>query len=1230
MTGFRRYEQRNVQLLVDTPGTVNIRLVVGAATETVEVSAQETAINTTDASLGNAFNELQVKELPMEGRNVPDLLTLQNGVTYTGDRTDINKNADTRNGAVNGARSDQSNITLDGVDVNDNINGYAFTSVLPVTLDSMEEFRVTTTSYGADEGRSSGAQVSLITKSGTNNFHGSLYEYLRNTYTSANDYFVHLAEVNTGAANKPLQLNYNIFGASYGGPILKDRLFVFMNYEGKRESQQESAVRIVPSGALRDGVVQYLCTLNPDGTLNTTACPGNATGVPGNTQNWPIQPGFNGLTPGQVTQMDPLHIGANSVVMNYFNAFPQGNDNSQGDGLNFLGYRFRGSAPLHYNWYIGRVDYKITRSGSHTLFWRGALRNDVTADPPYLPGTAPLELTSDNSSGFTVGYTALLRPTLINNFRWGYTRQSFGNPGNTSSPVIFFRGLNDNSTPNNSSLAYVYSRGFTTPEHNFVDDLVWTKGRHSLQFGGNIRFIRNPRSSFLTSFPSGTTNSSGLNTAGIANTSSPLDPSNSIGAPGIDPSFNLSYNYPLIAMMGMVSQINSTFNFDKQGNALAPGAPVQRRYGADEYEMYVQDSFRVRPNLTLGYGVRYSLFSPPWETSGTQVAPNPGLGGWFSNRWHNMLQGVGSENDPTVSFSLAGAANGKSGFYNWDYGNFAPRLSFAYSAHGGKTVVRGGAGMVYDRIGGGLLSTFDTFGAFGLSTELTNSVIPSATTSPRLSSLTSVPCLEPGTNISLCPQQPGGGFPFQFPAAGTGLAIYYGLDNSIKTPYSYTFNLTVGQEVNKDMTLELSYVGRLARRLLSQEDMAMPLDLVDKKSGIAYFAAAHQMSAVGRTGVPTSSVNAGVIGPTAKYWQDMIQPLAPGDQYSLACSGGFTVDPVQAMYDLYSCGGGPLNGFGDETTPLAQLDYWGSDFSGNAGILGQSGNYYTSVLGPNSYFNRQFHALFAWRSVGNANYNALQVTLRRKMAHGVQFDFNYTYSKSIDLSSDATRVTFNGGLASGLGGIINSWDPNQLRAVSDFDTTHQLNANWILQMPFGKGKRFGGNSGSGMDALIGGWELSGLGRWTSGFPVNISNGATWPTNWQLPGDAVISGRVDAHTTKFPASAGNTASVNLFPDPQGPTGIQAFRHDFPGESGQRNDVRGPGFAGLDMALSKRWIMPYKDSHVLNFRWEVFNVPNLTRFDVASITNGLDQGPAFGKYSGLLTNPRVMEFALRYEF
>ena len=1262
MAGFRKYDQTGIALLVDTPATLNAKLSVGAATEIVEVTGQAATINTTDASLGNAFDQRQVTELPMEGRNVPDLLTLQNGVTYIGNRETNNElDVDTRGGAVNGAHSDQSNITLDGVDVNDQVNGYAFASVLPVTLDSMQEFRVTTTNYGADEGRSSGAQVSLVTKSGTNKFHGSLYEYLRNTYTSANDFFVKAAEVQDGSPNVPPKLIRNIPGGSLGGPLIKNRLYFFVNFEAARQREEASDLRIVPSQALRDGVLQYQCLLNSDGSLNTTLCPGGP--VQGQSQSHTVPAGYAGVSYSELATMDPNGLGADPVMLSYFQSFPAANDFSQGDGFNFQGYRFSGAIPTNRNWYIARADYKLNSSGTHSLFWRGALRNDNHSDAPYLPGTPPLTSLLDYSKGFTVGYTATLKPTLLNNFHYGYTRQSWGLPGNNdSTPVIYFRGLNDNSTPNNSTEAITRGNDFRSLVNNLVDDISWTRGKHSLQFGTNIRYIRSPRNNYINSFPSGNTNVSALDTAGFANTSSPFDPGNN-GLPPVDPGFNNEYDYPAIALLGMVTQYNASFNFQKNGVPLPVGAPVSRHWGADEYEFYVQDSYRMKPNLTVNYGLRYSLFSPPWETTGTEVAPTFSMGKWFKLREQDMLAGIGSNQDPTVVFNLAGAANGKPGYYSWDYHNFAPRVSFAYTPRpeggwlrslvgsGDKTVIRAGAGIVYDHIGPGLLASFDQNGSFGLSTQLTNSVLPSASTSPRLTSLTSVPTTLFDGVTPFAPPTPTGGFPYTPPPSGSGLGIYWGLDDQIKTPYSYALDFSVARELSHGLSLEVSYVGHLSHRLLAQEDLAMPLDLVDKKSGISYFEAANQFSRLSAAGTSTSSITPALVGRTAAYWQDLMAPLQPGDQYNLSCTGNvsplinttgappaFTTDPLMAAYDLYSC-------FTyNETTALSALDYAGSDFNSNgtAGIAGMvtggSGcgyancplNYYPTILGANAFFNSQFHSLYAWRSVANANYNALQASLRKAMGHGVQFDVNYTYSKAIDLSSSAERVGPWSGVAQG-SNIVNSWDPNQLRGVSDFDTTHQFNTNFIAELPFGKGKAFAGNVGGLANAIIGGWQLSGLARWTSGFPVSINNGSTWPTNWQLEGNATQIGPAHTKVTEQNPSYSNpTMFPNLFPDPLGATGLGAFRHDYAGEAGTRNPLRGPGFAGLDAALAKSWKMPYAESHVLKFRWEVFNVLNHTEFDVATITNGIDQSGSFGAFSGVLTNPRVMQFAMRYEF
>jgi hypothetical protein len=214
---------------------------------------------------------------------------------------------------------------------------------------------------------------------------------------------------------------------------------------------------------------------------------------------------------------------------------------------------------------------------------------------------------------------------------------------------------------------------------------------------------------------------------------------------------------------------------------------------------------------------------------------------------------------------------------------------------------------------------------------------------------------------------------------------------------------------------------------------------------------------------------------------------------------------------------------------------------------------------------------------------------------------------------------------------VNAFDPNGRRAVSDFDTTHQFNANWIANLPFGKSKRFAGNAQGAAEAIIGGWQLSGVVRWTSGFPFSVDNGNFWPTNWDEQGVAQMIAK--PRSGHFRQANG---TISVFADAS--TAITNFQHPYPGQSGSRNAVRGDGYAGWDMALNKSWKMPW-ENHSLQFRWEVFNIPNLHRFNVLSgVGNAacaciasLQQVPErFGAYTGLLTDPRVMQFALRYEF
>ena len=1248
--GFRKFEQKNLQLLVNTPTTVNPAMEVGAVSQVVEVSAVAVTLNTTDASLGNAFNENQVRQLPLEGRNVPDLLSLQAGVVYTSNRPDAPVDTDTRSGAVNGARSDQTNVTLDGVAVND-AGGHAFTSVLPVTIDSVQEFRTTTSNYNADQGGSSGAQVSMVYKSGTDDLHGSLYEYNRNTLTSANDYFVQRAELQSGKPNKPPQLIRNIFGGSVGGPLKRKRLYFFANYEGQRRAEQQSAVREVPTDALRAGYIQYLCKLNADGSLNTAACPGGLqiplTTSSGKAYSYTVPAGYMALSPAQITKMDPQTLGPNPAVLKYFQQYPSPNDSTQGDGLNFSGYRFAAPIKDKVNWYIAKVDYNLTSDAKHRLSVSGAMANEGNPQAPFLPGTAPENTFLDFNKGIIANYSGVISNTLVNNFRYGFVRQSYGNIGDSNKPYIHIRNLSQGVTRSSVS---------KTPAHSFSDDVSWTHRTHTLQFGMTFGLTGNPRNNTSNSFSDGIANASWLDVSGmLVKSGSPFNPANN-GYPAGDGGFANAYDFPLMGMLGMVTEDDATYNYLKDGSVLAQGAAVQRHFAFRSYAWYGQDTWKVKPNLTVTYGLRYQLEPAPWETNGLQVAttdasgnPLP-LANWFAQRGKNMANGIPSNQDPLVSFSLAGPANGKPGLYHTDKHNFAPRLAVAWSPRandglfkslfgdGGKTTIRAGFGVAYDSIRSGLLDTFDSAGSFGMASTLSNPAgIESAACAPRLTDMNVIPTADVCGNQMFVAAPPGK-FPQTFPNSLStgGFCICWGLDDSIKTPYSYTLDFSVGREFKSGFSLEVSYVGRLAHRLLAQQDLAMPLNIKDKQSGVDYFTAVTALAKLYRGGtIDETFSNSMLPANVVAFWTNMISPLQAGGAYAIGANkknriGGCfdsndptpptsTTNPVLAAFDLFCSGN--LN----ETTPLFALDFFGFGDANFVDGKGFSTVFYGPSTGYNTFFNPQFSSLYAWRSNSNANYHAMQVNLRHGMSHGVQFDFNYTYSKSIDVFSDATRVGAWGGLG---GQMINAWTPNAMRAVSDYDATHQFNANWIAELPFGKSKLIGGGAGKGLDALIGGWQLSGLFRMTSGFPVNISNGFNWPTNWQLGGNSYRISTVKTGVFQVPSA--NNPAINT-PDLFSSTSaINSFRGPFPGEGGARNQIRGPGFFGIDMGLSKRWKMPYSEHHGLQLRWEVFNVLNAKRFDVQSISGELDVSSTFGNYSRLLTNPRVMQFALRYEF
>ena len=1240
-SGFSTIKQNDIKLMVSTPATVNVAMQVTGGTVTVEVTGEAPLVNTTDATLGHAFGSEQIANLPFEGRDPTGILSLQPGVVFTGNSTHISNASDSRSGSVNGARSDQTNVTLDGVDNNDQLLGTAFQGAVRVPLDSLQEFRVTTSSSDADTGRSSGGQVSLITKAGTNNIHGSVYAYHRPTFTTANDWFNKQSQIANGLHNRPPKLLRNTFGANVGGPIKKDRLFFFLAYEGQRKREDLQVTRIVPSANLRNGIVTYTCVDDP-------TCPASGTQTLTAAQLASMDPNCTGLG------TCPLGPGPNPAVMAIFQGYPLPNTDSVGDGFNFRGFTFSSPLPLKEDAYVAKLDYNLTASGNHRVFVRGVLDNDREAnrsDPSSLTGDGGSQLPGlpanrtqlNNSKGLSAGYTATLSNTLINNFRFGYVRQGVSTIGLQTQHYVHFRGMDDVN-------AFTPTTHTHVPVWNYVDDITKVKGKHTFQLGANYRKIDNIRDSNSTSFFFGDTNAFWLANSGIAGFGVSLDPA-AFGFPAVDSGFSTNYDFPVTALAGLVTEVNSNYNLTKTLTPFPEGAPVPRHFRNHEAEFYGQDAWRLKPNLTVTYGLRYTLLQPPYETTGTQVAPDVSLHDWFWQRGQSMLKGQAYE--PLVSFSLSGQANGKKPYWNWDYKDIAPRFAIAYSpgadsglwkklfGGAGKTSIRAGYGIYYDHFGEGIVNSFDRNGSFGLTTSISNPAgIQTVDGSARFSGLNNIPTTSQsptGTCSANCPMiepPPSGSFPVTPPSTlGTGgYAITWGLDDKLKTPYSHVVDFSITRELPKNFVFEASYVGRFAHRLLQEEDLAMPANLYDPKSGTSYFQAATLLAQQYRKGVPISNVA------PIPFWENMY-PGAAGaaanqlwnsdpTQCGLGAGVPTNVTATQAMYELFACFSG------NETTALEIADVAdavvaGSCFPACATING--------VQTPFAFYSPQWSSLYGWMSNGNSSYNAGQFSLRHAMSRGMQFDLNYTYSKSIDAGSNAERINQfeGGGFASQ---VINSWFPKQLRSVSDFDTTHAINANWVYELPFGQGKQFGSGMGKIANALIGGWTISGLWRWSTGYPFSISSGFGWATNFELQSEAVLVGKRPQTGTFTVTQPSGNPGPNVFRNPgitnssDPNAAINQFRQSFPGESGERNLLRGPGTFNIDTGISKSWRIA--ESQSLKFTWEVFNVTNTPRFDVGTMqlngNNGLASSSSFGNFSSTLSNPRVMEFALRYTF
>jgi hypothetical protein len=1153
-------QAKEAELLVNQPATINFVLSLQSNTEVINVTAAAQTLNVTDASLGNSTDNATIQALPSETRNVPDILSLQPGVIYLPPPSNPAMQ-DSRSGAVNGGRSDQGNITIDGVDDNDQVNGFAFTGVLRQTQDSIEEFRVTTGLANADAGRSSGAQISLVTKSGTNQFHGAVYWYNRPTFTVANDFFNKQAELNSGLPNRPGKLIRNIFGGDLGGPIIKNKLFFFANYEGSRIAESAQQVRTVPTGSYQNGILQYQGTTANGGTEIQTLTSAQVAMLDA------------GCTVCNTTAYSP-GPGPNPNALAYFKSMPAANGFNAGDGLNTGSYSFSSPNPKTLNTTIVRLDY--IPSSKHRIFGRGNLQKDTTGGVEQFPGQGPSSELIDNSKGMTFGDTWTISSNMVNDIRYGYIRQAFGNSGVGSGDYVDFRFLDFATAETRDTIVSV-------PVNNIVDNFTWSKGKHNIQVGGNWRLVHQNRSSNSTSFSSGTSNPSWLG-------GNPPDPS-SLGLDPVDGGFSSSYQQAYANLVGVIPEVTNVYNYAVSsattGTLLNDGATIDRHFKANEYEWYVQDSWRVMPNLTITFGIRQTILQTPWETRGQQVAPTIDTHTWYTQR--EVAAQKGQIYEPDLEFAPNGPFYRKPGYWAKSKDDFAPRFAIAYSPDP-KTSIRAGAGIYYDHFGQSLISIFDQNGSFGLSSQVSNPA--GQTTSENSTRFTDRHTLPFSNGTAPSTQN------FPYPAPEGNFAITWGLDSKMKTPYSEAFDLSVQRELPGGFTIEAAYVGRLGRHLLQSLDLAEPVDFVDPQGGGDYFSAGSQLSAQ----VDRNGGNANATVTAIPYFEHLFPFMAnvdfPGESATQA---------------IYRNEWAPYRGDLGATTALADIDFFC--------VYGCPAGY------ESKFWQNQFSSLYALSTVGMSYYNAAQVTLRHPMSHGLQADISYTYSRSIDFGSDAERATeFSNGVAFGNSSIINTWNPALNRAVSDFDTTHLITVDWVYQLPFGRGAKFLSSSKGIVNGFIGGWQLSGIMRATSGLPFSVYDPG-WATDWQQSSNGVVTGNVK---TRFHFDQNGSPQFFDKPDTinQGLSTGGPIRFSYPGENGQRNNFRGEGIFDLDSGLTKAWRLG--DYGNLKFAWEVYNVTNTDRFDVPGNQQIQLTSGTLGVSNSLLSVPRRMQFSLRYDF
>ncbi len=746
--GFRKQTVTNIEVTVGETIRQDLKLEVGTLTETVTVEAVNVRVQTSEATIQRSVTLRDIDTLPQLGRNPIALATYQPGVQLG---TSPNDPSFAR---VNGQRQGSNNNTLDGIDVNDAVLPRIGLALNAVNTDSVEEFRIITSGAKAEYGRNAGGTIELITRSGTNLFHGNLFEFHRNTVLNANNFF----NKSSGTEIPRPKFIQNQFGGSIGGPVIfpklfngKDKLFFFYNYQGSRVAQEVVRNRTVLTPEAKSGIFRWVV---PAGQLNA-----------GQTLSY------------NIVQNDPRKIGIDKLVAANLALLPNPNNNDVGDLLNTAGYRFNAPANNQGDQHTMKADWNATEkirtyfrySWFKTLTLADSLNNAEATFPGQPNGTQ-----GGIRSGYSVGATWAIRPTLVNEFIMGIQESSvdFGRVRSLFFPGAALIGSNLFTNP--------IPTGFGSTRNSPVNPLIADnfsiiRGKHTFKTGFRFSKITQFQSSDGNIWP----------TIGVGQ-------GNGNAAPGtIGPSGNIAaadrarFDNLYNDLLGRVSSIQTTFYSDL--STFQPGKPRVRNFIFHDYGYYFQDDWRVTQNFTVNAGLRWEFYGVPFEKDNLQ-------GDIIQNQL-GQVNTVGQISDLTVKRTDS--------WYKNDWNNFAPRIGFAWAPFkDGKTSIRASWGIFYDRvIGGATIDPDSTTPGFAQSV----SVFPNQNAGSDIRASDTLPLPAPPATPTLTP------------VANRLFGSINLFDPNFRQPYVFQTNFTIQREVFRNTVLEVGYVGnRGIKQLLDQ------------------------------------------------------------------------------------------------------------------------------------------------------------------------------------------------------------------------------------------------------------------------------------------------------------------------------------------------------------------------------------------------------------------------------